>query len=306
MGICNGALSHPRQKDGIYSEFRLVIIRGVRHLVIVMRCRFFYLGLASVLALSCSRGLGGDLTADQIIHKAVERAETKQSNDARRGYLYNKFTVTETLDSRGRVQDRKEKVFLVQSGKAYLQGMKLNGQVSSAGEVSKEEATVGKARQEVTESKSSQRDENWERFLSKDLIGKYTFMLDGTETVNGRDAYVLRFRPAAGDLPVRAMADRVLNLLMGKVWIDAAEFEIAKANISLQSQASFGGLLKIVGAINRMDYSVERVRVGENAWFNRATQGIFETRKFWDCSRVRVKSESQGFQKNHSAQNLTR
>jgi hypothetical protein len=181
--------------------------------------------------------------------------------------------------------------------------MKLNGKVTSSTDLKKEEAAVRQARQEVTEQKSSHRDDNWERFLTGDLLKKYDFTLEGTETINGRRAYVVKFKPQSDDLPVRAMVDRVFNRMAGTVWIDADEFEVAKAKMSLQSAASFGGLLKIIGAINQLDYSVERVRLAEHVWFNRATDGDYITRKLWDTSHVRTKSECQGFQKNQSAKN---
>ena len=243
------------------------------------------------------------LTADEIMSRAVATAQSNYSARVTRDYAYRKTTVTEVLDGKGAVSDRKEKVYLVQSGKALLQQMKCNGELVSAEQLRKEDRRTSEARQEVTESKSSQREESWEKFLTDELAGKYSFSLAGTEVVNGRMAYVLTFAPLSEDLPVRRMADRVLNRLAGRIWVDQDEFEIAKANISLQSQATLGGLLKVVGALKRFDYQVERVRLARNVWFNRATQGDFESRKLWDSTRTRVLTEASGFQKHHSAQN---
>ena len=264
---------------------------------------------ATAIFMACSvpesafAGATAALTPDEIITKAVAKAQSNYNAKVVRDYAYRKTCTTEVLDGEGAVKERKEKVYLVHAGRAILQQMKCNGEIVAAEELKKEDRRVTEVRQEVTESKSSSREESWEKFLTGELAGKYTFSLVGTEAVNGRNAYVLAFSPRSEDLPVRRMVDRVLNRLAGRIWVDQEEFEIAKATISLQSQATLGGLLKVVGALKRFDYKVERVRVAENVWFNRATQGDFESRKLWDSTRTRVMTEASGFQKHHSAQN---
>jgi hypothetical protein len=266
------------------------------------------LSLASAIGLlfnsfaSTLSAVPADLTADQVITHAVAQAQANQRTRANRDYTYRKVSTTEVLDGHGEVKDRKEKIFVIQAGKASLQQMKFNGELASAEALKKEERWTSDARQEVTESKNS-RDENWEKFLTEDLTARYVFKLAGIEPVNGRAAYVITFMPRSDDLPVRKMADRVLNRLAGKIWIDKEESEIARAHVSLQSPATLGGLLKVVGALKRFDYTVERLRIAENVWFNRTSRGNFESRKFWDSTHTRTSTEATGFQKHHSAQN---
>jgi len=235
--------------------------------------------------------------------RMVSQAQTNQVSGVTRGYSYRKSSCTEVFADDGSVETRKEKSYLVQGGKAYLQQMKYNGQSVSTEELKKEERKSAQARQEVTESKNAQRDESWEKYLTGDLTGRYNFTLVGTETVNGRPAYVLTFQPKGEDLPVRKMVDRVLNRMGGKVWVDQQEFEIAKAQLRLQSQATLGGLLKVVGALKRFDYKVERIRVAENAWFNHTTEGDYESRKLWDSSHIRTTTKATDFQRNVSSRN---
>jgi hypothetical protein len=250
--------------------------------------------------LSNARAGSPDITADEIMRKAVAQAQINHAAGVTSEYAYRKTTTTEVLDDQGQVKDRKEKIYLVSAGRARLQHMRCNGEVASPEQLKKEERFTSDARKEVTDSKSS-RDESWEKFLTRELMAKYAFTLAGVETVNGRWAYVLDFCPKGDDLPVRTMADRVLNRLAGRIWVDQDEFEIAKATLSLQSQATLGGLLKVVGALKRFDYTIERVRFAQNVWFNRTTRGEFESRKLWDSSRIRTKTETSGFQRNHAA-----
>ena len=263
--------------------------------------------MAIALAFSTPKGVSAVSsvapTPDEIITKAISKAQSNHSARVLHDYAYRKTCTTEVLNGDGEVKERKEKVYLIHAGKAVLQQMKCNGEAVTAEELKKEENRTAETRREVTESKNSSREEGWEKFMTGELTDRYTFSLVSTETVNGRTAYVLAFAPRGEDLPVRRMVDRVLNRLTGRIWVDQEEFEIAKATISLQSQASLGGLLKVVGALKRFDYKVERVRVAENVWFNRATQGDFESRKLWDSTRTRVMTEASGFQKHHSAQN---
>src|SRR5580704_18450634 len=99
--------------------------------------RLLHLGRVPALAvLLAALPLGGwastpqtTLPPDAIVAKAVERAESLRSNAARPAYLYTKHTVTEDLDNKGRVKDRKEKLYeiSVEAGFTYPKLLQLNG-----------------------------------------------------------------------------------------------------------------------------------------------------------------------------------
>jgi hypothetical protein len=84
-----------------------------------------------------------------------------------------------------------------------------------------------------------------------------------------------------------------LNRLSGTLWIDAQEFEVARADVSLKSEVKLlGGL---VASLKKAGYTMTRTRVAEGIWVNTSSSGNFEGRKLMDDMRIKLKSHSNNF-----------
>src|SRR2546422_6532670 len=62
------------------------------------------------------------LSADEVIQKAVARAQQAGTKPGHAGYSYTKCTLTEELDAEGKVKERNERVYQVffQARSTYL------------------------------------------------------------------------------------------------------------------------------------------------------------------------------------------
>jgi len=192
------------------------------------------------------------------------------------------------------VKDRKEKLYQVSfmGGLSYLKLLQLNGQNLSANELKKQEDREAAERQKLTDGKLASKGDVREDFLTADLVAKYNFTFQDKKPINGRNAYVLSFEPKSG-LPIKKFTDRFANQIAGTVWIDAEDFEIARAEIHLQGEvALWGGM---VGALKHCRYTLERTRMPDGVWFNSLSHGIFEGRKLMEPMLVRTRSESTNF-----------
>ncbi len=240
---------------------------------------------------------GLTLSPDEIVAKTVERAEEVRSRESRPGYLYTKHTVTEDLDHKGHVKDRKEKLYEVSvtAGLSYLKLLQLNGQNLSAAELKKQEEHEAAERQKMTDAKPGQKGDQREDFLTPELVAKYRFSLVEQKVINGRNTYVLAFEPKSG-LAVKKFTDRFANQMAGTVWIDAEEFEIARAEIHLQGEVSLWG--GMVGSLKHCRFTLERTRLPDGIWFNSLSHGIFEGRKLLEPMLVRTRSESSNFHRS--------
>ena len=269
----------------------------------VFACRegLLFLGM---LALGTWRGGATNLIPSplpaQIMGKALQRAQRLESDLVRPDYVYTKLSITEELDDKGRVKERRQKRYqvLFHSGLSYLKLMKVEGENLSAAELRKQEDHELAERQKLTQTKFAKGD-NRENFLTPELVAKYRFTLIGSECVHGRPAYELKFEPKAPDLPVKQVMDRLLNHLSGTVWIDEEEFEIAKAEIHLDSEVTLWH--GVLASLKRFTLSLERTRIDDGVWFNRAITGDFEGRRLFDPTRIRIKSESNNFRKLSSS-----
>jgi hypothetical protein len=237
------------------------------------------------------------LTADEVIRHAVERAESPNSRSARPDYEYQKHTVTEELDKKGHLKEHKEKLYsvLVEAGLSSAKLVQVNGQSLSPVELKKQEEHDAEERAKIADTKPGKKGENRENFLTGELVDRFKFTLLEQKLINNRLTYVLSFEPKSADLPIKKLTDRLVNHIAGTVWIDAQEFEIAKADIHLQCEISLWG--GIIGTLKRCDFTMLRTRLPDGVWFNSFSHGLFEGRKLLEPMLIKTMSESSGFKR---------
>jgi hypothetical protein len=235
------------------------------------------------------------LTPSEIVQKALERAKSSDERVTSHDYVYNRHTLNETLDDQGRLKERKEKLFEVelQSGLSHQKLVELNGQPIPAEELKKQAERELAARQkQPADAKPPKVWSDTESLLTSDLVAKYNMTLVDRKLFNGRDTYVLAFQPKS-NLPVRKFNDRVLNHVAGTIWIDAAEFEVARVQARLQSEVTLWG--GMIGVVRTGSYTVERTRMPDGAWFDKFSRGVFEGRKLLEPMLIRTRCEFSNF-----------
>lgn len=253
-----------------------------------------WVGLASTA--SCWSDLCAQpaLTAAEIIQKAVERAQQVETRNTELGYSYRKVSVIEELDAAGKVKERKEKVYEVsqRGGSSWARLLEVNGHAPYRTDMKEQTENETNARHALGRSKEGQStgDQNC---LTPELVGRFDFTLRGQTNLNGRLAYQLDFNPKNPEPPVRNMVDRLLNRLSGTIWIDAGEFELARAQLQLNSEVDL--LWGVVGSLKKLTYTLTRERVGEGIWLNSCSNGNFEGRKLLDPLRVNLRTQNSNF-----------
>ncbi|MCI0747855.1 MAG: hypothetical protein L0Y58_20805 [Verrucomicrobia subdivision 3 bacterium] len=243
----------------------------------------------ALLTLTCLDGAGAELTTEEIVQRAVTRAQWAHRLNRQTNYTYEKTTIVEEIDGKGHIRERKEKMTRFESGVGTLLGLKINDKPVEIRDKQKGEAFAD--RQHITRGSSpAKRDDDWTNYLTKDLTSRYNFEVVGHESVDGRDSYVLSFKPASNKLPIKRITDRLINHLGGKIWVDKREFEVTRADIRLLEEVSMWG--GVLGAMKKFAFKVERQRLDSDAWFNRTTNMELEGRKLFDATRLRIQSES--------------
>jgi hypothetical protein len=237
------------------------------------------------------------LSANAVMQKAVERAESPASHEARPNYLYLKHTVLEDMDAKGRIKERKEKVFevSVEAGLSYLKLVKFNGQNLTPAELKKQDAKEAAERQKMMDAKPGKKGDERENFLTADLVQRFNYTLVGEKPFNGRDTYIVTFEPKP-NLVSKGLVDRFINQMAGTAWIDAEDFEIARAEIHLKGEVTLWG--GMVGTLKRCDFTMERLRLPDGIWFNSFSHGLFEGRKLLEPMLIRTRSESSDFRRS--------
>lgn len=116
-----------------------------------------------------------------------------------------------------------------------------------------------------------------EDLINPDLIKRYIITITGRETINGRPALVVDFKPASKDLPVLNIKDRFLNCVAGRAWVDEGDYVLEKVQLHLTQKVSvLGGL---AGTVSKFTFSFDRDRTPDGYWFTRDLDWHIEARE---------------------------
>jgi len=250
--------------------------------------------LFALIGLGSAESYSATMSADDVIQKAVHRSQISSSQTKQAAYTYTKVNVTEEFDAAGKVKERKEKVYQVsfRDGSSQLKLLEVNGRAPADSDLKKLAENESNYRLLTGKSKTARKD-NRENFLTPELVARFDFILVGQAPMNGRTAYEISFQPKNPAPPSHHVLDRLLDRLSGTIWIDAEEFEIARADIQLRSEVNLLG--GVVGSLKKLAYTMTRTRVADGLWFNTSSSGDFEGRKLIDSMRIKTKSESRNF-----------
>jgi hypothetical protein len=233
-----------------------------------MICRFVFLPRWALCVGCFFMALGARAEslpcADSVLSNVLARAQLTLDQRQKDGWAHEKLTVIEQLDGKGKPRSRTEKLYHVtyRGDSPSNQLVKLNGADPSA------------ARAKPNPKR------NQDFRLKEDLIKHYTFTVEAREELNHRPTLRLKFVPAADDLPVNQLQDRILNKLQGTVWIDETDSEVAKLDVSLVEKVNvLGGIL---GNLEHLDLSLTRVRMARGVWFNAHSVMQLAGRKLFD------------------------
>jgi hypothetical protein len=253
--------------------------------------------LPSTSAVPVSRPV--DLTPDatgnvppEQIRELLLRAEEKDlENDKRqRDYTYIKREERHKLDGRGGVPGEVKKIESRTSEVLEIYGEPVsrltakNDKPLSTDEAKKEDEKIQKIidkRKNESENDRRKRLEHEEKIREEDrkfvleIADAFNFRLVGSEVFDGRDTWVLEGEPRPGYEP-KQRAARMLSKFKGRIWIDKAEAQWVKLDITAIDTISVGFVLARIHKGTRV--LVELTRVNHEVWLPKHVQLHFDAR----------------------------
>ncbi|HLZ54290.1 MAG TPA: hypothetical protein VKS19_07405, partial [Verrucomicrobiae bacterium] len=199
-------------------------------------------------------------TFASLLQNVLQRAKAEGDNDrafdARYGYVRTK--VTEFRNSAGQLKKREANTSV------HVPARSVPAPANPASRpIAAPKPDPGTA-EAVSDTHSNVRGQQLKKsdiLLNQDLVSRFVFTIVGRETLNGRPALVVDFVPANKNLPVRNFKERFINKAAGRIWIDAADYTLVKANLHLTQQVNVGWGL--VGAVWKFHYGFERERTAD-------------------------------------------
>ncbi len=249
------------------------------------RRRFLRLAVASIAATLRATAADSQLppspSAAEIIERALRRAEGQNERVMGRVLTTEMFEVTEKLDSVGAVKSSQEDLFLttLHDTHPFFEKVRVNGRKLTAKEQSAEQRRKEKFLRELEREKGKDTFTNprGNRVdFNRDLIGRYRTKLAGSESIHGREVFVIEFEPRDGKLPVNRRVDYALNKSNGKLWIDVEDYGVARVEFHLMEPVKLW--LGLLGKVTQVDGSIETARNDEGFWLPRELKLYFNGR----------------------------
>jgi len=217
----------------------------------------------------------GKLSQEQMQQLFRVAADKDIENDKRlRDYTYIERDEEHRLDGKGQVKSTEVKTYEVMElyGEQVQRLIEKNDKTLDAKDAAKEEEKIQKVidkRKNESEGAREKRERNEEkereqgRQFVHEVADAYNFHLVGTESLGGRDAWVIDAEPRPGYEPHMKEA-KFLPKFHGRVWIDKAEAQWAKMDIECIDTVSLGWFLARVHKGSRI--MIEQTRVNDEVW----------------------------------------
>jgi len=247
----------------------------------------------STPALSVSRPL--DLKPDatgvvppEQIRELLRRAEEKDlENDKRqRDYTYIERVERHQLDGQGGVKKTETWTSEVLEiyGEPVVRRTAKDDKPLSSDEAKKEDdkiqKIIDKRKHESEEDRHKrlehdEKDREEDRKFVLEVADAFNFRLVGSEVLDGHDSWVLEGEPRPGYEPKHQDA-KILTKFEGRVWIDKAELQWVKLDITAIDTVSIGFVLARIHKGTHL--IMELTRVNDEVWLPKRVQLHFDAR----------------------------
>jgi hypothetical protein len=217
----------------------------------------------------------GALSQEQMQQLFRVVADKDIENDKRQhDYTYVERDEEHKLDGKGLVKSTEVKTYEVLElyGEQVQRLIEKNDKTLDAKDAAKEEEKIQKIidkRKDESDDDRKKREQKEEKDREEDrkfvleIADAYNFHLVGTESLEGRDAWVIDAEPRPGYEPHTKYA-KFLPKFRGRVWIDKGEAQWAKMDIECIDTVSIGLFLARVHKGSRI--VMEQTKVNDEVW----------------------------------------
>jgi hypothetical protein len=229
----------------------------------------------------------GAVPAEQI-RQLLQRAEEKdlENDKQQRDYTYIERVDRRQLDSRGSVKKSETwtSEILEIYGEPLARMTGKDGEPLSATAAKKEDDKIQKIidkRKNESEAERRKRLEKEEEARAEDrkfvleIADAFNFRLVGSESIEGRDAWVLEGDPRP-DYQAKDRNARILSKFRGRVWIDKTDAQWVKLDVTAIDTVAIGFVLARIHKGTHL--VIEMTRVNDEVWLPKHVQLHFDAR----------------------------
>jgi hypothetical protein len=230
---------------------------------------------APLSAMDLRPDASGTVPQEQMRELLRRVAEKDLENEKRlRDYTYVQRQEAHKLDGDGKVKkiESKTSEALVVYGEHIERLIAKDDKPLSEQETKKEDERI----QKITDKRKNESDSDRRKRIEKEekaredgrkfvleIADAYDFRLAGSELIDGRDTWILDAEPRPGYQPKYREA-KILPKLRGRIWIDKADTQWTKFDVTTTDTISFGLFLARIHKGTRI--VVDATRVNDEVW----------------------------------------
>ncbi len=230
--------------------------------------------------------------ANQLVRSMVDRQRSFEK--ALDEYTYDVLTTEEKLDDAGRAREthlRRYQVFFVK-GVPVRRLVEEDGRVLSGDRAEKEKKRALEAAGKARSRKRSEKEEAESEVRLSEVLARFDFTAVGRETVGGREAILVSFQAQPGKRAIKH--DNVFRALQGRLWIDAEDHAVVRAQLSTKQPIKVGGGL--IASVSRVDVDVDFVPV-DAIWCPRRSRSLASGRVLFKSFRRSYSEEFSNYRR---------
>jgi hypothetical protein len=194
-----------------------------------------------------------------------------------RDYTYTEREVENKLDGKGQTKSAEVRTYEIMEiyGEQVQRLIQKDDKPLSEKDAAKEEEKIQKVidkRKNESESDRKKREakeakdrEEGRKFV-REVADAYDFKLVGTESLGGREAWVIDGEPRPGFEP-HMKESKFLSKFRGRVWIDKNDLQLARMDVECLDTVSWGLFLARFHKGSR--FMLEQTRVNDEVWLPR-------------------------------------
>ena len=249
----------------------------------------FLCGLAACAQESAVAAPAPTLTQKPSASEIIDRSLNKyrENLDIQHNYIFRQREVNQELDGKGQVKKTEihtYEVFMPCRGDWYEKLVEKDDKPLNDGEQKKESDKLDKycAEQKKHEEQHQRDLEKWkekhandgqpppldkeerdEREIADGIKKVYTFTLEGEEQRDGRAVYIVSAEPNPAYKPDKRW-EHLLSKMRGKLWIDAADYQVVKVEADLFDDFHVG--LFLFKLNKGAHFEFEQARINGETW----------------------------------------
>ena len=250
------------------------------------------IGIGVLLALGGRAAPAGaqEWTAQEIVDRAVARADEQRDAEDDTRYRATLEAITERLNGDGEVEETERETYeqYPLEGVIYEELVGREGEALTADDARKERERQRKFVEEVRERRErgiDPRPDDENRVeLNDEFVSRFQFSIVGEEVRDGYDCWVIQLVPRPGDLPVRRRIDTALNKSTGRLWVVKEDFGVSRVEFEMDEPVRFWG--GIAGTLRNTVGRLQFTRTDEGAWLPETIDIRLDLRiVFWNLRR---------------------